>query len=199
MKKIFLFLFASALLVSCDEQDTGNVSSVTNYAVFEFDPMVVVPLGGTFTPAGVATEGGVELPVEVDSNVDTSTVGVYTVSYSAVNSDGYSASGTQIVVVHDPSIVGSDITGNYRDKNNNSRTGNISLVPGTTSIFLASDFGFAGIFPVYFQMDGDQISTINQVYQLSVTSLSLDYDPAAGEFYVGPIQPYGFSYTFEYY
>jgi hypothetical protein len=197
MKKIFLFICA-VLLVSCTEDDSRNVSDVTNYATFDFEPVVAIPVGGTFTPAATATEGGVDIPVEVDGTVDTSTVGAYSVTYSAVNSDGYAASVTQTVVVHDPSIVGTDVSGNYQDKNNNARKGVISLVPGTTSIFYATDFGFAGAFPIYFQMDGDTISEIEQVYPLGQESIELTYNPSTEEFGI-TIQPAGFSYTFEYY
>ena len=197
MKKIFLFICA-VLLVSCTEDDSRNVSDVTNYATFDFEPVVAIPVGGTFTPAATATEGGVDIPVEVDGTVDTSTVGAYSVTYSAVNSDGYAASVTQTVVVHDPSIVGTDVSGNYQDKNNNARKGVISLVPGTTSIFYATDFGFAGAFPIYFQMDGDTISEIEQVYPLGQESIELTYNPGTEEFGI-TIQPAGFSYTFEYY
>lgn len=196
MKKIFLFI-CLVTLFACSEQETANVSGVTNYAVFDYQPVVAVALGDTFTPSAVATEGGVELPIEIDGSVDTSSVGVYQVVYSATNSDGYAATATQTVVVHDPSIVGTDVSGDYWDKNNHSRTGTISLVPGTTSIFYATDFGFAGAFPVYFQMNGDTISEIDQVYPLGQESIDLTYDPVTQEFGI-TIQPAGFSYTFEY-
>lgn len=198
MKKIFLFICSVVLLASCSEDETRNVSDITNYATFDYEPVVAVPLGGSFTPGAIATEGGVELLVTIDGSVDTNTKGVYTFTYSATNSDGYSATATQTVVVHDPAIVGTDVSGNFRDKNNNARTGVISLVPGTTSIFYATDFGFSGAFPVYFEMDGDTANEINQVYPLDQDGIDLSYDPVAEEFSI-TISPAGFAYTFEYY
>ena len=187
----------TTLFVSCDTESTDEVSFVTNYAVFEYDDLVVIPLGGSFTPNATATENGQVLETTVSGSVNTNVVGVYDVSYSAENSDGFAASAFQTVVVHDPSIVGTDVSGDIWDKGNNARTGVISLIPGTTSIFLASDFGFGGTFPVYFQMDGDVISEIPQPYIFDVTSVDLTYDPISMEF-TTLIHPYEFGYTFEY-
>jgi hypothetical protein len=199
MKKVILFLSILGLaFTSCESDSSSDVSGVTNYAVFQFEPLVVVPIGGTFTPNAIATEGDTEIPVTSEGDVDTNTVGVYTYTYSAVNSDGFPATATQTVVVHDPNIVGTDVSGNVRDAGNNSRTAVISLVPGTTSIFYVTDFGFAGAFPIYFQMDGDVISDIPQTYPLDQESVELGYNPGSQQFTV-TIQPAGFAYTFEYY
>ncbi len=199
MKNILKSIMCIAVLFlsSCDTESTGDVSFVTNYAVFEYDNLAVVALNGTFTPSAVATENGATLEVTSGGNVDTSTVGIYDVSYSATNSDGFAATVFQTVIVHDPSIVGSDIAGNIQDTTRNERTGIITLVPGTTSIFHCTDFGFGGNFPMYFQMDGDTISEIPQTYPFSATSVALTYDPATRMF-TTLIQPYGFDYTFEY-
>lgn len=196
-KNIFIISILAIFVSSCSKESTSDVSEVTNFAIIEAEPVVVVELGGTFVPSATATENGVNVEVSVISNVNTNVVGVYDVTYVAVNTDGFEATAFQSVVVHDPSIVGTDVSGNIWDKNNNSRTGIISLVEGTTSIFYVTDFGFAGTFPMYFQMDGDVISEIPQTYALSVTSVDLGYDPSVMEF-TTVIHPYGFSYTFEY-
>lgn len=192
---ILAILFA---FVSCSDNEEPIGSRITNYAIFEYDQLVVVPVGGTFTPNAIAREGGAEIPVTSSGTVDTNTVGVYTVTYSATNADGFDATATQTVVVHDPAIVGTDVSGNVWDKNNHTRTATISLVPGTTSIFYTTDFGFAGLFPLYFQMDGNTISDIPQTYPLSQSSVALGYNPVTQEFTIN-IQPAGFSYTFEYF
>lgn len=184
---------------SCSEESEIG-SSVTNYPVFDYEETVIVPVGGAYTATATATENGIDIPVEISGadDVNTSTVGIYNVSFSAINADGFAATVVQTVVVHDPNIIGTDVSGNVWDKNNHSRTAVISLVPGTTSIFYTTDFGFAGAFPIYFQMDGDTISDIPQVYPLDQESVSLQYNAVAQEFVVG-IQPAAFSYTFEYY
>lgn len=203
MKKIIIatFLFTAALFTftACeDDEGTANVSRITNYPVFTYEPIIVLPLGDTFEPAATATEGGAEIPVTTNGTVNTSAAGIYTVTYTATNKDGFAANASQTVVVHDPAIVGTDVSGRVRDKNNNSRTAVITLVPGTTSIFYATDFGFAGAFPIYFQMDGNTISEISQVYPLGQSSIDLTYDPGLQEFGI-TIQPANFGYTFEYY
>ena len=201
MKKIFLSLIAIIIFTSCDDNDTADVSSVTAYATFDYKPTVAIALGGTYDPNTVtATEDGNPLEVGISGaeDVDTNTVGAYKVIFSATNSDGYAATVTQTVVVHDPSIIGTDVSGRIRDKATPSRIGTITLVEGTTSIFFASDFGFAGTFPVYFQMNGDVISEISQSYINDVTSLDLSYNPVTKEFSVF-INPVAFQYTFQYY
>ena len=162
--------------------------------------IVIVPLNGTYEPDGIATENGEEIPITIDGaeDVNVNQVGIYNVTYTATNVDGFQGNASQTVIVHDPSIVGTDVSGNIRDKNNNARKGVITLVEGTTSIFYCTDFGFAGSFPVYFQMNGDIISEIPQSYINSVTSVALTYDPNLLLF-TTLISPYGFSYTFEYY
>jgi hypothetical protein len=199
MKKIFLTLiFASLVFSSCDSTDTDNVSTITNYPTFEYDDFVVLPLGSTFEPNAIASEGGESIPVTTSGSVNTNQVGVYDITYSAVNSDGFEGVAFQTVIIHDPNIIGTDVSGNIRDKNNNARRGVISLVEGTTSIFYSTDFGFAGNFPMYFQMNGDIISEIPQNYINSVTSVALTYDPTSLRF-TTKIKPYNFGYTFEYY
>ncbi len=200
MRKISIYilaLMAFVVAVSCHKETTEGLSLVTNYAVFEYDALVVVEVGDDYTPTVNATENGQSIAVGTSSNVDTNTVGIYGVTFSATNSDGFEASVFQTVVVHDPDIVGTDVSGDIWDKGNNSRTGVISLVEGTTSIFYATDFGFAGAFPVYFQMDGDVISEIPQTYAFDVSSVDLTYDPVTREF-TTLINPQGFGYTFEY-
>jgi len=188
---------AASVLTACDVESTGDVSFVTNYAVFDFESVVVIPLGGTFSPSATASEDGTDLPVTTTESVNTNIVGIYDVTYSATNSDGFEASAFQTVVVHDPSIIGTDVSGAIQDVGRPERTGVITLVEGTTSIFHASDFGFGGTFPMYFQMDGDVISEIPQNYIFGVESVDLGYDPVAMQF-TTLMNPQGFDYVFEY-
>lgn len=200
MKKLITYIICIVgftCLSACDTEETNDVSRVTNYAVFEYEPVVVVPVGGTFTPSATATEGDVELTVNTSGTVNTSAIGIYDVVYSATNSDGFDANAFQTVVVHDPSIVGADVSGAIYDVARPERTGVISLVEGTTSIFYCTDFGFSGAFPVYFQMNGNAISEIPQNYIFDVESVDLTYDPVLLQF-MTVINPQGFDYTFKY-
>ncbi|GAA3616422.1 hypothetical protein Q4Q39_01135 [Flavivirga amylovorans] len=199
MKEIIKYIACITLLIfsSCETESTGNVNSITNLPLFEFEAIVVHPMGVPFSAAATAIEAGEELPVEFSSDIDVNVPGVYDVVYSAVNSDGFGINATQKVIVHDPNIIGTDVSGNIFDTTRNERTGIISLVEGTTSIFFVTDFAFGGTFPMWFQMDGDTISEIPQVYPFGATSVDLTYDPIERQFTTF-VNPYGFGYTFKY-
>ena len=186
-----------ALFSSCDDIETEDLSVVTVYADIVFDSKVVVEKGESFTPSASATEGETDLDVVIDGEVDTNTVGVYIINYSATNSDGFSATKEQTVIVHDPSLVGTDVSGDIYDTNRSTRTGVISLVEGTTSIFYCTDMGGGGILPLYFQMNGDDMYVIDQPYNYgSVNDADGIYDPITKTFDI--TFSTGWNYVFAY-
>lgn len=199
IKKICFLVLSFSTLISCSyEPEIG--SSKTNFAVIKVEPIKAIPLGGNYTASAVVTENGSPIPYTIvgEDEVNVNKVGVYEVKFSATNQDGFSNSKTQAVVVHNPSIIGTNVSGNIRDKKTNTRKAVISLVEGTTSIFYCTDFGFGGVFPVYFQMNENTISEINQSYIFDVSSVDLTYDATTKQF-TTLINPQGFAYTFEYY
>ncbi|MCR5131585.1 MAG: DUF5012 domain-containing protein [Prevotella sp.] len=110
MKKNIFYTILLALgvitLASCDK-DTEGLSRITYYPVLELagDTYMVIDKGSTFTDPGyTATLDGEDVSdqVVVTSNVNTSQSGVYTVTYSIVNSDGIAANSSRTVVVLDP-------------------------------------------------------------------------------------------------
>jgi len=121
MKKIILyslvvvssFLFATG----CNEITTEDTSKVTYYIDFKMngDQTMTVPVGSSFTDPGVvAMEGQTDVSQSVvaEGEVDASTIGMYSITYSAKNIDGFSKSVTRDVLVYDPSIT-LDISGTY--------------------------------------------------------------------------------------
>lgn len=125
MKKLFLFLCAAALVVSCDEQESGNLSRVTNFPVFQLngDSVIIVEKGSEFTDPGViATEGGVEIPYTTSvsgafrggSSIDTNIEDIYTIVYSATNQDGFSGQAGRTVIVVENGDLSTSIAGLYR-------------------------------------------------------------------------------------
>ncbi|NJK84708.1 MAG: DUF5011 domain-containing protein [Bacteroidales bacterium] len=168
MKKNKLLIIFNVLLFtlfSCEKEgDSYDISEETIFPDIEYEQSVVIQTGETFTPEATAKEGETVLDYTVTGSVDNTTPGVYTIIYSAENSDGYEKTSEQTVVVYDPSIVGTDVSGSIQDANNNSRKGAISLVEGTTNIFYGSDMGFAGVFPLYFQMNGDVATVVPQSF-----------------------------------
>jgi len=191
----------SMVSIACDpEGDSFGVSTITYFPSFELveGESVVITVGEDFVPEAIVMEGENELTPDIDNTVDNDVPGIYNVLYSAVNSDGYTGSATQEVTVYDPDIIPTDVTGDIVDLNNSSRTGVITLVEGTTNIFLGSDMGFAGVFPLYFQMDGDEMTVIPQPFPptFGVAEVEASYDPATKQFSV-LILPQGFAYTFQ--
>lgn len=185
---------------SCENDgDSVGVSTVTYFPTFELTDgeNVVITSGSTFTPDAVVKEGENELIPEIDNPVNNTTPGIYEVVYSAKNSDGYAGSKAQQVIVYDPSIVPTDVTGNIADIGRPERKGVISLVPGTTNIFYCTDMAFSGVFPLYFMMNGDEMIVIQQSFIFGVTSVDASYDPVAKTFSI-VVNPQGFDYNFQY-
>jgi hypothetical protein len=128
MKKYISYLFILAvsgtLLTSCQKDNfnypDGYVgrSKITSYPTVTLTggTYVAVAKGATFTdPGSVATAGGQTLKVTTAGTVNTATVGVYPVTYTAFNVDGFSSSATRYVAVYstDASAQNNDFSGTY--------------------------------------------------------------------------------------
>lgn len=110
MKK-YISLMASALavlsLASCDK-DTEGLTHITYYAVIDLDgPVYDQAVAGTpyVDPGYSATMQGENITSDVkistDMDLQNPKPGYYTVTYSAVNEDGFPASTTRYVLVAD--------------------------------------------------------------------------------------------------
>lgn len=125
MKKIIaLLVIASTFFVACDDIDTANVSSITNYpliTVIGSNP-IFVPLGGTYAdPGASATENGA--PIAFTSagsgnyrkatTVDTNIADEYSQTYTATNKDGFKASAVRKVIVYKTGDLVNSIEGVY--------------------------------------------------------------------------------------
>lgn len=95
-------LVSGLLFTSCDADSSANVSKVTYYAnlTMNGDALVVLTQGQTYTENGVDAEAdGKTLEVKIAGTVDTNKPGVYKLTYSALNSDGFPASVVRTVVI----------------------------------------------------------------------------------------------------
>ena len=114
-----------AFAYGCDKDDTlrntetevGH-SRVTYFPSLELkgDRYVAIPVGGSFTdPGAEATAGGTAVTPVVGGAINYNTPGVYTLTYTATNSDGFSAVRNRTVVVYstDASAAAHDLSGNY--------------------------------------------------------------------------------------
>jgi hypothetical protein len=121
MSRILLVTLLSGvlLLIGCEKKiTTEDESRITYFPEFNIvgDEYVTMPKDSKYVDEGaVSTENGIEIETSVTSNVDTSEVGIYTVNYSATNSEGYSKTATRHVIVYDPDkgVGAADISGSY--------------------------------------------------------------------------------------
>ena len=112
MKRLFYILLCAAsvsFVASCAKVDHAQNQKVTYYPTLELAgaSLVKVEKGGTYTDPGYYAElKGVDVTdqVVVKDNIDVNTSGVYTVSYTITNEDGFSAVANRTVVVLDPAI-----------------------------------------------------------------------------------------------
>ena len=116
IKNITCFAFILFALTGCDLADPIE-SEITEYADFnmEGESFIYHQVGTAFTDPGVtAMEGEDELEVQITGTVDPNVTGVYYITYSAVNSDGFAASADRIVAVGDKEVAfNRDLSGVY--------------------------------------------------------------------------------------
>lgn len=99
---------------SCnDDNDELTDSRLTYYPVLEMagDEIIEVPIGTAYVEPGcTATINGEEVAVDIAGAIDSSTPGIYYITYTATNEDGFSKSVSRTVAVCDPTIT-TDISG----------------------------------------------------------------------------------------
>lgn len=122
MKKLALYsLMLSFVLLgftSCnDDEDMLTDSVVTSYVNLHMqgDGFVQVPIGTSYTDAGCTADvAGEDVTSTIVTTgldeVDVNKVGLYYITYSATNKDGFSATVSRTVAVCDPSIT-TDLSG----------------------------------------------------------------------------------------
>ncbi len=137
---------------SCNDETTQDLSVVTHYVTLELngDELIHLPLGTTYTDEGViALEGDEDVTsnVTVNNSVNSNEAGIYTVTYSVTNKDGFPSSTERTVIVYDPSI-NTSIEGVYNVNGTRNSSGKIEAYSGFTvsitnylpGIFKISDY-----------------------------------------------------------
>ncbi|SDM75943.1 immunoglobulin-like domain-containing protein [Kriegella aquimaris] len=122
MRKIFIYLFIVCpfIFISCDGEETNDVSLVTNYATVEIigEFTTVINAGESYTDPGATSEiSGSPAEYTTSGSVDSNTPGVYTITYETINADGFPASARRVVVVLDPAPSAYDLSGNWARTN----------------------------------------------------------------------------------
>lgn len=170
---MILFLLAIASFLSCNKNTvTENdqyvgISKITYYVVLTLkgDAIMSLVKGDSFTDPGVtSTANGSDVPYTTDGTVDTNTPGLYVLTYSAVNSDGYSSSVTRQVVVLDAhENPGVDISGSYDYVGSSTFTATITKV--AEGVYTADNvWSGATVIPaVIVTLNGTDITIPNQL------------------------------------
>ena len=117
---------ASLVLTNCDDKESEGVSRLTQYAdiTLNGDDVMFVKAGTPYNePGAIAKEGDADVEVSIDYSgtyfngsvpaINTNIADIYTVTYSAVNKDGFPGSNTRTVVVAGEGDLVNSIEGLY--------------------------------------------------------------------------------------
>lgn len=166
--------------------DRVGTSKVTYYPIITLtgNTIIAVANGTAYTDPGVkAKAGAADVPVTTSGDVTTSEDGVYTVTYSATNSDGFSSSARRTVVVYTTAAdaAAHDLSGNYARTLNGSVATWTKIAPGVYTVFnpggapgtnltvvAINPSGFNILIPQQLASDGSPTSSTNESYTNSV-------------------------------
>ncbi len=160
-KNIILLIIIAGVISSCKKDtvvitpDRVGISRVTYYVNITLagDDVMSLVQGGTFTDPGATGEaGGQSVPVTATGSVDPSTVGLYTITYSATNKDGYSSSVTRtVVVIPSSEIPGVDLSGTYVAVPVGTTPGPATITKVAPGVYYSTDLWTGGaVIPGYF-------------------------------------------------
>lgn len=162
MKKRYAFILIAfvALISSCKKDpiinthDEVGISKVTYYPNFTFtgNDVISIVQGTAFIDPGVkASAGGKDIPVITTGTVDASTVGLYILTYTATNVDGFSATASRtVVVIPAAEVPGVDLSGEYMTTGG---TPNATINKVASGVYFTTNCwgnGSAAIIPAYF-------------------------------------------------
>lgn len=105
-KILSIMMLAVSVLIAagCDDDSTAGMTRITYYPTITIlgGEEVAVNVGETYTDAGCqVTLNGEDVSdqVQVSSNVNTNKMGTYTVTYTAINEDGFAKTASRTVYV----------------------------------------------------------------------------------------------------
>lgn len=203
MKKRYLFLLITFLVViaSCSKDkiinthDRVGISKVTYYPIITLIGDAIIPIanGDTYTEPGAKAEaGGAEVPVTTTGSVDTNTDGIYHITYSGTNSDGFSASASRTVVVYttDGSASGHDLSGTYVRGATGESCIWAKIAPGVYSVtnpggasigrnlvvVLINPTGYSITVPDQIANDGSESGTSNETYNYNAVPVTYSWN-----------------------
>ena len=186
MKKYIKYiglLFVAIGILSCNKDNFNykpgyvGISKITQYPNITVTgpAYVVVPKGGVYTDPGVSAKAGAAtVPVVTSGLPDVNTAGVYTVTYTAVNSDGFAATASRTVAVYSTDVTAqnNDFSGSYARNTNGSLAVWTKLAPGVYTVFNPGGAPGTNLTVIMFNPTGYQIFIPQQIAGGSPTSSS---------------------------
>jgi hypothetical protein len=170
MKKYlsYIVMMLAGVLLSACSKDSFNYkdgyvgsSKISVYPIITVagDDYLLVPKGTPFVdPGATAKSGETDVPVTA-SKVNVNVAGVYTVTYTAINTDGLPATASRHVIVYstETSAQNNDFSGDYARDSNGSVAEWTKLAPGVYSVFNPGGAPGTDITVIVFNQKGNTI------------------------------------------
>ena len=152
-----------------------GISKITSYPIITLtgNAYLAVPVGGTYTDPGVSAKAGsADVKVVTTGTVDASTVGVYLITYTATNTDGFSATANRYVAVYSTDVTAqaNDFSGDYARSTNGSIATWTKIAPGVYTVFNPGGAPGTNLTVIVFNQTGNQIFIPDQIAGGSPTS-----------------------------
>ncbi|MEP7377261.1 MAG: immunoglobulin-like domain-containing protein [Chitinophagaceae bacterium] len=172
--KIFTPLLTMLLFVGCAKKETFSntkdkvgISRVIYFPIVSLkgDRYEYVAAGSAYTEEGVNSKvGDADVPFTTDGAVNTATAGVYTLTYTAANSDGFTSSVVRTVSVYstDASAAANDFSGSYARNTNGSLAVWTKKAPGVYSVFNPGGAPGTNLTAIVFNPTGNVIKMPSQ-------------------------------------
>ena len=199
--KIFISMLSLMFLAGCAKKETFDnsqekvgISRVIYFPIVSLkgERYVFVPAGSAYTEEGVNSKvGDADVPFTKAGAVNTSTPGVYTLTYTAANGDGFTSSVARTVAVYstDASAAANDFSGSYARSTNGSLAVWTKVAPGVYSVFNPGGAPGTNLTVIVFNSTGNNIKIPLQQTNDGNTTTSSDevYTPGSPAKYVWKI------------
>lgn len=173
----------SMMIYSCKKDSfiypdgTVGISKITYFPILTLkgERYVTIAKGSAYTEAGVtAKEGATDITPKTTGTVNTATPGVYTLTYSAENKDGFAASVVRTVIVYstDAGAAAQDLSGNYARNTNGSIAKWTKIAPGVYRIFNPGGAPGTNLTVIAFNSTGYSIKIPSQISSDGLTTSS---------------------------
>ena len=155
MVTVLFFLFSCNKETIVDTPEQVGISKVTYYVVLTLNGAAFqsIVIGTAYVDSGAtAVENGKPTSYTTSGMVDINTEGIYTITYTAVNQDGYSSSITRnVAVIPSAPLPDVDLSGTYANVGSAALTASISMVaPGVYYTTNCWGGASSAVIPAYF-------------------------------------------------